>query len=219
MGLRDLRKASGLKVKDICKRIGISTATWYSWETNSFDPKNSQLKVVSEVLGIPVQVLSDNIDEPATWPKKIDHTAYGLALLELSSVDELPEGGRATVILAKIDGRYHVRIFDMFGVTCVSMDLILSQGFINKIEASVIDNEYIVTTLCDMVGYQDLGYTRITLLMDTVSYELLDECRDRYEALGYYTNAEIEPRGKAIVVEKGVKLLHDELQSIKMEAC
>ena len=219
MGLRDLRKASGRKVKDICKEIGISTATWYGWETNSFDPKNSQLKVISQVLDIPVQVLSDNIDAPVNWPKKLDHTAYGLALLELSSVEELPSGGRATVILAKIDGRYHVRIFDIFNVMVVSMDLILNQDFINKIESSLIDNEYIVTKLCEMVGYQDLGYTRVTLLMDTLDYELLDQCRDRYEALGYYTNQEIEPRAKGLVVGKSIKLLDDELPMIRMEVC
>jgi len=217
MGLRDLRKASGLKVKDICKEIGISTATWYNWETNSFDPKLSQLKVISQILGFSLEDISNNIDEPVSWPKKLDHTAYGLALLELSSIDELPSGGRATVILAKIDGRYHVRIFDMFSVMMVSMDLILSQDFINKIEASVRDNEFIVTSICEMVGYSDLGYTRITLLMDTLDYELLDECRDRYEALGYYTNKEIEPRAKGLVVGKGIKLLDDELKMIRQE--
>jgi transcriptional regulator with XRE-family HTH domain len=217
MGLRDLRKATGLKVKDICKEIGISDATWYNWEADGWDPKNSQLKIISQVLDIPVQVLSDNIDAPATWPKKLDHTAYGLALLELSSVDELPSGGRATVILAKIDGRYHVRIFDMFSVVVVSMDLILSQDFINKIEASVMDSEKIVTAVCEMVGYEDLGYTRRTLLLDTKTCELLERCRDRYEREGWYTNQEIEPRANGIVVEKGIALLDDELEM--MEAC
>lgn len=39
MTLNDLRKASGLSVKDLLERTGVADKTWYKWRDDSDPPK------------------------------------------------------------------------------------------------------------------------------------------------------------------------------------
>lgn len=220
MTLRDLRKASGRSVKDICAEIGISKATWYNWESDGWDPKNSQMKIISQVLDIPIDIISEQLEAPVSWPKVIDHQDYGLAFIRADSSSELPDSAYALVVLALINGKYHTRIFDRYGILMVSMDLIPSQELLKHLNCSLIDTKKVVKIVCDMVGYQDLGYTRHTVLSDTVAYEIIEDCIDLYERAGFYINKELHPRTVGMILEKGAELLKQELLSLSpQKAC
>ena len=55
--LRGARVSSGLTVKELAKKIGVTPQTIYNWEQGKSEPKKNQLIALSEALEIGIEYL------------------------------------------------------------------------------------------------------------------------------------------------------------------
>ncbi len=55
--LRMLREKAGLSVEEVAIETGISTRTWYDWESGRTEPKLNVYPTLAEALGLKVRTL------------------------------------------------------------------------------------------------------------------------------------------------------------------
>lgn len=90
--LRELRKAAGLDVTELAKRLGVSQPAVSQWEIGLTAPKRQTLARLAQVLGVPVTALPTDDETPApsiagnpvpyaaTAALPIDVPVYGVAV-------------------------------------------------------------------------------------------------------------------------------------------
>lgn len=78
---RDTAKKRGLNLSNLAEKAGLSTNSIYKWKTSN--PKVENLKAVADVLGVSVDYLLGNTDEPTT--KDAASTAQSTDLSDLLS--------------------------------------------------------------------------------------------------------------------------------------
>lgn len=66
--LRKYRKASGIRLKDMARLVGIAGCTYNAYETGSREPALFILKRISQVLSISIDELLENYIDPCSYP-------------------------------------------------------------------------------------------------------------------------------------------------------
>ena len=96
--LRDLRKTTGIKVKTIAESLGVTSASYYAYETGDRDIPIANLIKLAEIYNVSVD---DLIDHKVTYNRKstIDFTSYS----ESGSAKRIVDQSNDDIILFEID--------------------------------------------------------------------------------------------------------------------